>query len=79
MTKYDVKMEPMPDNPVKEQSGLGHQTGFYLLELWERDVTSPGHFIFVRILEENLPFNEAQKKHIELLNRFNGIEPPPIA
>jgi len=77
MTKYDVRIEPMPDNPVER--GLGKRSGLYRLELWERDIRSPTHFNFVRILEEDLSFNEAQKKHIELLNRFNGVEPPPMA
>jgi hypothetical protein len=79
MTRYDVRMKAMADNPVNEEPFLGRRTGLYLLELWERDVTSSKNFNFVRTLAEDMPFAEAQKKHVELLNRFNGTEPPQLA
>jgi hypothetical protein len=79
MTRYDVKIEPMPDNPVNEETGLGRRGGLYMLELWEREVTSPNDFNFVRILKEDLLYDEAQKMKIEMVNRFNGSEPPPMA
>jgi hypothetical protein len=79
MTRYDVRIEPMPDNPVREERGLGRRSGLYLLELWERDTKYPEQFSFVRTLEEGLPFSEAQQKRAESLNTFNGTEPPPMA
>jgi hypothetical protein len=79
MNRYDVRIEPMPDNPVREERRLGQQSGLYRLELWERIITSPNSFEFVRFLEEDLLFPEAQKKQVELVNRLNGSEPPPMA
>jgi hypothetical protein len=71
MTKYDVRIEPMPDNPVREEYGLGRRSGLYRLEIWVR--VSANSFDFKSIAKENLTFEEAQTGQFELLNSLNAI------
>ena len=75
MTKYDVRLEPMADNPVIEERGLGRKSGLFRLELWERVITSPKNFEFVRVLIESLSYEDAQQQQFELLNSLNATPP----
>jgi hypothetical protein len=75
MTKYDVRIEPMPDNPVREERGLGRRSGFYRLEIWERDST--GNFQFKLVAKENFTFEEAQTVKAEMINSLNA-RPPAV-
>lgn len=75
MTRYDVKIEPMPDNPVIEEPGLGRRSGFYQLEIWERNFA--GNFQFKLVAKESLTFEEAQTAGAEMLNTLNA-RPPAV-
>jgi hypothetical protein len=58
--KREVRIEPMPDNPVRDEIGLGHRTGLYQVEIWDGNewITA----------KDNLPYDEAKQLQFELLN-----------
>jgi hypothetical protein len=70
MNMFEVHIEPMEDNPVDEERGLGRNTGLYRLEIWERDPITL-EFRFKQHADRDLTYDEAKIRQAQRLNGLN--------